>query len=334
MAQTGLISAKTNDFSITYIIPTRQVPSLTNDVYQGLLSRPRSLPPKYFYDDRGSQLFEKITETEEYYPTRLEDTLLTLHGEDIIRYSLPSQIIEFGSGSSRKTRRLFDACEKQARFCKYAPFDVCKTAINQAVIKLTNEYKWLDVTPLIGDYHAGLMNIPAYDGTRLFVFIGSTIGNFTPEQASAFTNEVTDCMKPGDYFLIGADRVKNPAILNAAYNDSQGITAEFNLNVLRVLNRKLDADFDVNNFDHAAVFNEQLNRIEMSLISTMEQKINLKKIDEILKLDTGEKILTELSYKFRPKQIHTLLTESGLQPVRHYQPLNNYYSLVLSKLPE
>jgi len=334
MAQTASVSAKSNDFSITYIKPTHNVPDLTNDVYQGLLSRPRSLPPKYFYDDHGSQLFEKITETEEYYPTRLEDELLILHSEDIIRKSHPGQIIELGSGSSRKTRRLFDACEKQVRFCEYAPFDVCESAICQAVDNLTSEYDWLDVTPLIGDYQAGLTNIPTFDGARLFVFLGSTIGNFTPKQAGVFITEVTDCMKPGDYFLLGADRVKSPEILNAAYNDSQGITAEFNRNVLRVLNRKLDADFNVNHFDHVAIYNEQLNRIEMSLISKIEQKININKINEILELEPGEKIQTELSHKFQPEQINSLLIESGLQPVKHYQPPNNFYSLILSKLSD
>jgi L-histidine N-alpha-methyltransferase len=203
------------------------VPDLAKDVLDGLLQLPRTLPPKYFYDVRGSQLFEQICTTPEYYPTRTEDKLLANYGKDIIEKTKPEQILELGSGNSQKTRRLFDACTSIDHACEYAPFDVCEPMLEETAEKLQSDYDWLTVKPLLGDYHAGLGNLPDIDGIRLFIFLGSTIGNFTPEETNIFFSEIRQCMKPGDYFLLGADRVKKKFVLDAAYNDAQGITAEF-----------------------------------------------------------------------------------------------------------
>ena len=315
------------------IIPTRRIPDLIEDVRNGLLIPPRHLPPKYFYDELGSGLFELICATADYYPTRTEDALLTRYSDDIIARTMPEQIIELGSGSSRKTRRLFDACEANAHECNYTPIDVCATALEQAAGELSEDYRWLDVTPLAGDYHAGLGNLPAGSGTSLYVFLGSTIGNFEPRQAEAFMREISDCMKTDDWFLLGADRVKDSEVLKAAYNDSDGVTAQFNLNVLRVLNRELHADFDPALFVHEAVFNEGLSRIEMYLRSLVEQDIRLGTLQKTIHLQRGERILTELSHKFTPAKLQALLQAGGLEMVRHYQPDNCYFSLILARRP-
>ena len=314
----------------TTLRPSRHVADIFEDAREGLLQPPRSLPPKYFYDDIGSELFEQITETSEYYPTRTEDALLATYAETIIKTTVPDQILELGSGSSRKTRRLFDACQSLNLPCSYAPMDVCEAMLLQAADELHASYPWLPVTPLVGDYHAGLTNLPGFDGKRLFVFLGSTIGNFEPQDARDFLAEVADCMNTGDSLLLGADRVKNSAVLEAAYNDSDRITAAFNLNVLNVLNRELDAHFDPAQFEHNAVFNEEKQRIEMQLISKTAQRIAIDALDTELVLEKNEAIRTEVSHKFTPSSLKQLLQDSGLTLRSHYQPDNGYFSLLLA----
>lgn len=313
------------------IEPARPVADLVDDVRQGLLTPPRSLPPKYFYDEKGSQLFAEICDTPEYYPTRVEDKLLAHHGIDIIEAARPDQILELGSGNSQKTRRLFDACEKTEHACSYAPFDVCAPMLESASWELQLEYDWLQVTPLVGDYHAGLGNLPAIDGHRLIVFLGSTIGNFTPEDAHAFLAEIRRSMQPGDYLLLGVDRVKDHAILDAAYNDARGVTAEFNLNLLRVLNRELDADFRIDCFRHEAGFNTTHSRIEMHLVCLREQIVSLRRLNEKILFRTGDKILTEISHKYTFEGAEQLLQESGFDITRHFQPANEFFSLILAR---
>jgi L-histidine Nalpha-methyltransferase len=307
------------------------VPNLKEDVCSGLLEKPYSLQPKYFYDERGSQLFDQICDTPEYYPTRVEDRLLADNAVNIISETMPSQIIELGSGTSRKTRRLFDACENLSHLCSYAPFDVCEPMLVQTAVDLNNEYDWLNISPLLGDYHAGLGNLPMNYDKNLFVFLGSTIGNFEADEARTFIQDLRDKMSSGDYFLIGADRVKNVDVLNAAYNDVQGLTAEFNLNVLRVLNRELDANFDLNNFQHQAHYNSQHGRIEMHLNSLIAQEISFKSLRKSFKLEQGESILTELSHKYQFEEIESLLLDHQFEVVKHYQPENKYFSLLLTQ---
>jgi len=307
---------------------------LIEDARDGLLTRPRSLPPKYFYDDRGSELFERICTTDEYYPTRTEDALLARHSGNIIARTMPDQIIELGSGSSRKTRRLFDACEAAGHVCNYSPFDVCEAVLEQAAIDLGRQYRWLTITPLLGDYHAGLGNLPGSKGTSLYVFLGSTIGNFEPDRAESFMREIVSCMASGDWLLLGADRIKDHAVLRAAYNDAEGITAEFNLNVLRVLNRELGANFEIGNFDHEAVFNEEQARIEMYLESRCDQDVYLGALGRSIRLQREERILTELSHKFSPARLQQLLHDCGLEIERHYEPANRYFSLLLARRRE
>ncbi len=334
MQQTPQFKVEAHQSVCVIIDPSRHLPDLTEDVRDGLLQPPRSLPPKYFYDAYGSQLFEEICTTWEYYPTRTENSLLTNLSETIIERTLPAQILEFGSGSAQKTRRLFDACEKIGHTCHYAPFDVCEPMLEEISGKLEADYDWLNVTPLLGDYHAGLGNLPIIGGTRLFVFLGSTIGNFTPEAAVDFITEISQCMKPGDYLLLGADRIKDTKILDAAYNDVKGITAKFNLNVLSVLNHALEANFDLTGFDHHAGFNESLDRIEMHLISNRKQEVFIDQLNETIKFETGDKILTEISHKYTFDGLEALLTKCGLNIVQHHESENKYFSLILSQICE
>lgn len=310
---------------------SRPVTGLVEDVENGLLQPPRSLPPKYFYDARGSELFEQITETPEYYPTRTEDRLLADHAHDIISLIRPDEILELGSGSSRKTRRLFDACATLEHRCSYAPLDVCEPALVQAAADLAADYPWLQINPIVGDYHAGLEHLPQFNGTRLFVFLGSTIGNFNPAEAHRFMAEVSSILKPGDWLLLGADRVKNSQVLHDAYNDATGVTATFNLNLLQVLNRELKADFNPDYFTHRATYNAARQRIEMRLISKRNQIIHLGNLGHTIELSAGENILTELSHKFTTDDLMQLVAGSGLEVRRHYQPTNGYFSLILAE---
>ena len=315
----------------TVIEPTRVLPDLADDVRDGLIEPPRSLPPKYFYDEHGSQLFEKICMTPEYYPTRIEDRLLRHYSKHIIELTQPYQILEFGSGNAQKTRRIFDACEQLENECNYLPFDVCEEVLAEVSQQLSEDYDWLNVFPLVGDYHAGLDNLPTADGTCLYLFLGSTIGNFTPREATQFIEEVKNCMNPGDFLLLGADRVKNTEVLDAAYNDSEGFTAEFNLNVLRVINRELDANFQITGFDHCAKYNEAKDRVEMYLVANSEQRVHISKINETVTFKPGDQILTEVSHKYTSDGIEQLLQQSELKIVEHYQPDNQYFSLILAQ---
>ena len=313
------------------VVPALHLPGLADDVYQGLMAYPRSLPPKYFYDERGTELFNRICEMPEYYLTRTEDALLQKHGAYIIALTRPVHFIEFGAGNCQKAARLFDACERDGHTCTYLPFDICEAALAKTAGRMQAEYLWLDVRPLVGDYHAGLDHLPKLSGVKMYMFMGSSIGNFSPAEAKEFVRSIALCMEPGDFFLLGADRVKDPAVLNDAYNDAHGITAQFNLNILEVLNRELDADFRAEKFAHFAVYNNELNRIEMYLVSLLDQQVALRSLDAVFSLTAGEKILTELSYKYYFNDLETLLEESGLTVIRHFAPGNRYFSLVLAQ---
>ncbi len=312
------------------IMPTRVMPDMIDDVRGSLLRTPRSLSPKYFYDERGSELFDQICSTPEYYPTRTENRLLAKYAVDIINKTRPDQILELGSGYSTKTRRLFDACETASQSCVYAPLDVCEEVLIESAQKLSEEYEWLGLKPLLGDYHGGLGNLPASTGSHLFVFLGSTIGNFEQAEALDFIKEVYKAMRYGDHLLIGVDRVKENHVLNAAYNDAQGITAEFNLNVLHVLNRELNANFNIDAFTHSAVFNADKERIEMRLISNTNQKVQIDVLDETIQFDRGDDILTEISQKYTHMGIETMLSEANFSITDHYEDEDAYFSLVLA----
>lgn len=284
--------------------------SLHADVRAGLAERPRTLPPKWFYDKRGSDLFEEITRLPEYYPTRAEQEILVRRAPEIAALTRAATLVELGSGSSRKTRLLLDALTAGGTLRRYAPLDVSGAALAEAGEAICRDYPGLEVTATVADFEAGL---PLSDepGPRLLAFLGSTIGNFDPAQRQAFYRMLALSLTSDDVLLLGADLVKDPRVLVRAYDDEQGVTAEFDKNVLHVLNRELGADFDVDAFDHVAVWNAEQERIEMRLRSRAAQTVKIPELDLSLSLDAGEEVRTELSCKFRRESLTAELHAGG-----------------------
>lgn len=285
---------------------------LEQDIREGLLVEgQKSLPPKYFYDGPGSELFEKITELEEYYPTRAEAEILQRVADDVVSAVSPSELVELGSGSSVKTRLLLEAMHR-AGGSTYVPFDVSSVALAQAADELTSSYPWLTVHGHIGDFHTDLHRVPRSDGTRLVAFLGSTIGNFLPPQRHALLREIRRMLRDGDAFLLGADLVKDPAVLVAAYDDDAGVTAAFNRNMLRNVNAIAGSDFDPDDFDHAAVWNADLECIEMRLVARTDVRVHFPTLEATMHLRAGEHLLTEHSCKFRREALAADLAEANL----------------------
>ena len=307
--------------------------SLQQDVQEGLFVSPRSLPPKYFYDDQGSKLFDAICKTQDYYPTRTESELLQKHAESIINIVKPSSCIELGAGTSEKTEILLSKIfsKLNSSMFTYVSIDVCAEVLMESAHRLLEKYKNLHIKSLVGEYIPAIFAAPKFDGPTLYTFIGSSIGNFTKHESIELLSEVANNMTAKDYFLIGMDRVKNREVLERAYDDSEGITAKFNLNVLNVLNYKLDANFDLSKFSHQAIYNERFQQIEMYLISQCAQDVSFPTLNKIISFKKDEKILTEISRKYSQSSIGELLDKSGLIEAMHFQPTNEYFSLVLAK---
>lgn len=322
-------SSSTARLSCTSVPPARRVPSMIDDVRAGLLSPPRWLPPKYFYDETGSLLFEAICDTPEYYPSRTEAALLAEHAGEIMALAAPRHLLELGSGSSRKTRLLLDAWPAPAG--TYWPFDVCAEMVASSGRALIDDYPDLVVRGLEGDYHGGLSCLPLpAEGRRLVAFLGGTIGNFHPGEAEAMLGEIADLLRDGDHVLIGFDRVKDPAVLEAAYDDAAGMTARFNRNVLSVLNRSLDADFPVDAYRHRSVYDPELQRVEMRLRADHAHRVTFGQLDTAIDMAAGEEILTEISRKFTPSSFGDLLAAAGLAETAHFEAEGGMYSLVLA----
>ena len=314
--------------------PSRTLPESLEELRAGLLGTPRSIPPKYFYDARGAELFDRICEAPEYYPTRTEDELLRRHAATMMRDCRPGELFELGSGNARKTRRLFDACEAQGHSCDYVPMDVCEATLEQLGSELQRRYPWLSVSPMAGDYNAGLANLPAATNgavNRLVLFLGGTVGNLSEEHGRLLLGEVRDLIPAGGHLLLGADRDKEPTLLEAAYNDAQGLTSEFNRNVLHVLNTLLNADFRPEYFEHHAPYLPEKGRVEMRLVSTRAQQVQLPRLDATLELRAGEYILTEISRKFSYPELEQMLFSSGLRVKTHYESPDPCYSLLLAE---
>jgi L-histidine N-alpha-methyltransferase len=290
--------------------------ALRADALTGLnpkASEPKSLPPKWFYDAQGSALFDKITELPEYYPTRAEREILHAVAADIAAQTRARTLVELGSGSSDKTRLLLDALRAAGTLRCYVPVDVSEPALVAAGKALSAEYPDLDVRAVVSDFEERL-GFPA-DGDapapRLVAFLGSTIGNLVPDQRAAFLARVHARMRPGDSFLLGTDLVKDPATLVAAYDDASGVTAEFNKNVLAVLNAELGADFDLDEFEHVAVWDAAAEWIEMRLRSLTAQTVHLPAIGLTVEFGAGEEMRTEVSAKFRRAGVEAELAAAG-----------------------
>jgi L-histidine N-alpha-methyltransferase len=285
--------------------------SLRTDVRVGLTSTPKTLPPKYFYDARGSELFEEITRLPEYYPTRAERSILDTRADEIADLTKARTLVELGSGSSEKTHLLLRALRDVGSLESYVPVDVSADAIEWALPRLAEEYPSLTVHGVVADFERHLDRLPE-DGPRLVAFLGGTIGNFEPVHRARFLAAVAASLSPGDALLLGTDLVKDPDRLVAAYDDAAGVTAEFNLNVLRVINRELDADFDVDAFTHVAVWDADDEWIEMRLRSSRDQRVVVPALDLAVEFEAGEQMRTEISAKFRQDAVARELATAGL----------------------
>lgn len=304
-------------------------PALRADVRQGLTARPKELPPKWFYDKRGCELFDEITRLAQYYPTRREREILEREAPSIAQLCAAETLIELGSGTSEKTRLLLDALTGAGTLGAFVPFDVSEETLRTAGAAIARRYAGLRVHAVVGDFDHHLGRLPR-EGRRLIAFLGGTIGNFAPEKRSVFLRELAASLHTGDAFLLGVDLVKDPSRLVAAYNDDVGVTAEFNRNILHVLNRELMADFDVDSFAHVAVWDPENEWIEMRLRSSRAQLVTIPTIDLRVDFSEGEEMRTEISAKFRQSRIEHELSEAGLEPTHWWTDSGGDFALSLS----
>jgi len=286
--------------------------TMAGDVRDGLSRGLKELPPKYFYDARGSRLFDRITALPEYYPTRCERSILNRYAPDIVDASGAHELVELGSGTASKTRALLYAMAGAGTLNRYLPFDVDESVVQSSAAELTELYPGLRVHGVVGDFERDLERVPEGE-RRLFAFLGGTIGNFYPDERAAFLARLRGLMRDGDHLLIGTDLVKNREVLEAAYNDSEGVTAEFNRNILRVVNEGLDADFDLAAFEHVAFFDEANSWIEMRLRADGPQRVTIDGAGLEVSFAAGEEIRTEISSKFTRGSVGRELEEAGLR---------------------
>jgi L-histidine Nalpha-methyltransferase len=303
--------------------------ALRADVLHGLRDEPKSLPPKWFYDARGSDLFERITELPEYYPTRAERAILTARAGAIAAATGARTLVELGSGSSEKTRLLLDAL-RGATLESFVPMDVSATALRESATAIAADYPGLAVHGVVGDFTEHLDLLPG-DAPRLVAFLGGTIGNFRPAERAKFLAGVRSVLTAGEWLLLGTDLVKDPATLVAAYDDAAGVTAEFNRNVLHVLNRELGADFDVDAFEHVALWDPEHEWIEMRLRATRAQHVTLPRLDLAVDFAEGEELRTEVSAKFRRDRVITELADAGFELVHWWTDPDARFALTLAR---
>ena len=280
------------------------------DALEGLRGGEKSIPPVWFYDERGSRLFEEITQLPEYYPTRAERVLLERHAPSIAELSKADTLVELGAGACDKTRVLLTALQDAGALSRYVPFDVSDEFLRGAATSLSGEYDGLDIHLVIGDFHHHLAEIPT-EGRRMVAFLGGTIGNLNPAQRARFLFDLNCTMSSDDSLLLGTDLVKDPERLVAAYDDAAGVTADFNRNVLHVLNEQLGGDFDPDNFRHVALWNEAEQWIEMRLRAVEATEVSLTGAGITVRFDEGEDLLTEISAKFTPERVERELSDAG-----------------------
>jgi L-histidine Nalpha-methyltransferase len=312
-----------------YLKDTGFFHTMAEDVRRGLTSNPKSIPPKYLYDDVGSDLFEKITELPEYYPMREEGALLESIAVELMASLLPQQVIELGSGSSTKTRALLDAGVPRS-VQSYIPFDVSESIILAAAETLRQRYPRLELHGIVGDFQGNLDMIPSAPGSRLVLFLGSTIGNLHRQPRIELLSDIRKLLGPDDHLLLGTDLVKDVSVIERAYNDSAGVTAAFNKNMLSVINKGLNGDFDVGAFEHEAFFNHEEARIEMHLRPRERQHVTLKSIDLQVVVDPDETIWTESSHKFTRATASEMLAAAGLELREWYAAPGDMFGLSLS----
>jgi L-histidine Nalpha-methyltransferase len=312
-----------------------RVALLRAEARRGLTATPKQLPPKWFYDERGSDLFEAITRQPEYYLTRREREILSAHAGDVARLTKAATLVELGSGSSEKTRLLLDALRAERSLRRFMPFDVCLPAVASAATALRRDYPGVDVHAVVGDFHEHVRFLPRAPGggPLLVAFLGSTIGNFDEAERARFFAALRLVLRPGDWFLLGADLVKSKRRLDAAYNDAAGVTVMFNKNVLRVLNRDLRASFDEEMFDHVAGYDSERELVDIRLRARAAHEVKVRALGLTVRFRAGEEMRTEISVKFTRRGLLTSLAAAGFGKVRFWTDRAGDFSLSLWKVP-
>jgi len=305
------------------------VTRMAEEVREGLARALKELPPKYFYDERGSALFDQITELPEYYPSRCEREILNRHAPEIVEECGATELVELGSGTASKTRALLYAMAGTGTLRRYVPFDVDESVVEACEDELETLYPGLDVHGVVGDFEHDLHRVPEGE-RRLFAFLGGTIGNLYPDERVAFLAKIRALMLPEDRLIVGTDLVKDRSILEAAYNDSEGVTAEFNRNMLRVLNEGLKADFEPEAFEHVAFFDEANSWIEMRLRANGAQRVRIEGADLEVTFADGEEVRTEISSKFTVEAVDRELDEAGLRLERFFTDEGGLFGLALA----
>lgn len=304
--------------------------ALRTDARTGLTAVPKSLPPKWFYDARGSELFERITELPEYYPTRTERALLERVVGEIATAARADVLVELGAGSAAKTRLLLDALTTEGSLKTYVPQDVSAAALRGATAEIAAEYPGLAVHGVVSDFTDTLHNLPR-GGRRMIAFLGGTIGNLVPAERAEFLADINEVLEPGELLLLGAGLVIDPAVLVPAYDDAAGVTAEFNRNVLHVLNHRLAADFAPDKFEHVAVWDPENEWIEMRLRATEPMTATVAALDLTVDFAAGEEMRTEISAKFRPETLAAELDAAGFTPAHTWSDPDDRFTLVLAE---
>jgi L-histidine N-alpha-methyltransferase len=308
--------------------------SLADDVLDGLTRPFKELPPKHFYDARGAELFDRICELPEYYPTRAERAILERSSPAISEMTGAVELVELGSGTAAKTRVLLDALHAAGTLRRYVPFDVTETMVRESARELTSEYPGLRVHGVIGDFERHLDRVPAAEGPRIVAYLGGTIGNFPPGSRRRFLRQIARLLGADDFLLMGTDLVKDPRVLEAAYDDSEGVTAEFNRNVLHVINRELDADFPADAFEHIAFFDRRHEWIEMRLRSTRPCSVLIGELGLRVEFAAGEELRTEISAKFTRPRIEADFGAAGLELEHFYTDDDELFGLSLARLAD
>jgi L-histidine N-alpha-methyltransferase len=303
--------------------------SLSDDVRAGLSANPKQLPPKYFYDERGSRLFEQITKLPEYYPSRAEQEILDLFGEEIVESVEPEELVELGPGSARKTHALLDPMVAAGGAVTYVPVDVSESAVREAASRLAGTYDGLRLHGVVADFEEDLDRLEHNGSRRLIAFLGGTIGNLDRTERRRFLDRMRGLLDPEDRLLLGTDLVKDTSRLESAYNDSAGVTAEFNRNVLHVINSRLGANFQPARFDHVAFYDEAGTRIEMRLRAREAQDVRIRALDMHVHFERDEDIRTEISCKFTRADLERELAPAGLEVKSWYTDEQELFALSL-----
>jgi L-histidine N-alpha-methyltransferase len=306
--------------------------TLADDVLDGLTRPLKELPPKHFYDARGSELFDAICELPEYYQTRTERSILERHADVIAQRTGAVELVELGSGSATKTRVLLDAMSAAGSLRRYVPVDVSATTVHAVAELFVDEYPGLSVHGVVGDFERHLGHRPPAAGPRLVPFLGGTIGNFPPGSRRRFLRSLGKTLGPDGHLLLGTDLVKDPRMLEAAYDDSAGVTAQFNLNVLHVVNRELGANYDVEAFEHVAFFDREREWIEMRLRATEPQHVRVEALDLDVAFAAREEMRTEISAKFTPERLRGDLAAAGLELVEVFTDPDELFAVSLARV--